>query len=143
MCKSKQHQFLKNPPENSSLKMHFQILLYLYISECIKRKKMIIIIIIKKGKTRTLLGMMNLRGYVEKHLVTVDFPPTFSTTNFPVCVSILPLSLSLSVLPLSTFLLAFKSLIQLGRADRARPNTRVLNYISSIFIFFKIVYSNR
>jgi len=38
---------------------------------------------------------MNLRGYLEKHLVTVDFPPTFSTTTFPVLSISLSLSLSL------------------------------------------------
>lgn len=40
--------------------------------------------------------MMNLRGYLEKHLVTVDFPPTFFTTNFPVAASIFD-SIALSV----------------------------------------------
>lgn len=40
--------------------------------------------------------MMNLRGYLEKHLVTVDFPPTFFTTNFPVAASIFD-SISLSL----------------------------------------------
>lgn len=32
----------------------------------------------------TLAGMMILRGYLEKHRVTVDFPETFSITTTPV-----------------------------------------------------------
>jgi len=49
-----------------------------------------------KNKKPTLLGTMNLRGYFEKHLVTVDLPPTISTTTLP-SLSILSLSLSLSL----------------------------------------------
>lgn len=35
----------------------------------------------------TFFGLMNLRGYFEKHLVSVDFPLTFSTITFPVSIS--------------------------------------------------------
>jgi hypothetical protein len=40
---------------------------------------------------KTLLGVMNLRGYLDKHLMIDDLPPTFSTTTEHISSSSLPL----------------------------------------------------
>lgn len=42
------------------------------------------------GRSETFLGMMNLRGYLEKDRVTVDLSLTFSTIIFPVSISLSP-----------------------------------------------------
>ena len=72
--------------------------------------------------------MMNLRGYLEKHLVTVDFPPTFLTTNFPVAASIFDsISLSLCVcvqpLPVNALLIstAIRPIYSFGPDQQVGP----------------------
>lgn len=53
------------------------------------------------GKDETFLGMMSLRGYLEKQRVTVDFSSTFSTATRPVVVGAAAINLSLSLSEIS------------------------------------------